>query len=71
LLRREPCEGKLSRRVLRGERGGKAPALPGHGGSMKRIIWLALMFGFIPSLFIEYLLRKMKKLEKLNRTLKS
>lgn len=37
---------------------------------MKRIIWLALMFGFVPSLFIEYFLRKRKKLEKLNRTLK-
>jgi len=25
----EPCEGKLSRTVLRGERGGNAPDLPG------------------------------------------
>jgi len=27
--RLEPCDGKLSRRVLRGERGRKAPDLPG------------------------------------------
>jgi hypothetical protein len=25
----EPCDGKLSRTVLRGERGGNAPDLPG------------------------------------------
>jgi len=27
----EPCDGKLSRRVFRGERGGNAPDLPGAG----------------------------------------
>ena len=31
----EPCDGKLSRRVLRGERGGNAPDLPVAMSSIK------------------------------------
>lgn len=37
---------------------------------MKKMIWLALTFGLVPCLLIEYFLRKKEKLEKPSRTIK-
>ncbi len=34
----EPCDGKLSSTVLRGERGRKAPDLPGHQSSIAALL---------------------------------
>jgi len=40
----EPCDGKLSRTVLRGKRGRKAPALPGLFHSFQAVQYVVFSF---------------------------